>query len=101
MLQLLAQALAQFISIYTVLLIIRILLTWFPNIDWSNPLLSALGQITDPYLNLFRSIIPAIGGIDFSPILAFIVLQFISQALSKVAYIAYTSGGSFMSYSSF
>ncbi|MEM8807569.1 MAG: YggT family protein [Cyanobacteria bacterium P01_G01_bin.38] len=101
MLQLLAQALAQFISIYTVLLIIRILLTWFPNIDWSNPLLSALSQITDPYLNLFRSIIPAIGGIDFSPILAFIVLQFLSQALARVAYIAYNSGGSFMTYSSF
>ena len=31
--------------------------------------------ICDPYLNLFRGIIPPVGGIDFSPILAFVVLN--------------------------
>jgi YggT family protein len=83
--QLVAQTFAQFLSIYTVLLIIRILLSWFPNLDWSNPLLSGLCQITDPYLNLFRSIIPPIGGMDFSPILAFFVLQFVSRAVGALA----------------
>ncbi|MEO0866925.1 MAG: YggT family protein, partial [Cyanobacteria bacterium J06642_11] len=62
-------ALAQFISIYLALLLIRVLLTWLPNLDWGNPVLSALSQITDPYLNLFRSVIPPLGGIDFSAIL--------------------------------
>ena len=37
--------------------------------------------ICDPYLNLFRGIIPAIGGIDLSPILAFVVLD-VSDALA-------------------
>ena len=77
------EALASFISIYLVLLIIRVLLSWFPNIDWSNPAFSALSQITDPYLNLFRSIIPPLGGIDFSAILAFILLQVVQSALNS------------------
>ena len=77
------QALASFISIYLVLLIVRVLLSWFPNVDWSNPAFSALSQITDPYLNLFRSVIPPLGGIDFSAILAFIVLQVVQSALNS------------------
>jgi len=63
---LLTNTLATFISIYTYVLIIRILLTWFPNISWYNQPFSTLSQLTDPYLNLFRSIIP-LGGIDISP----------------------------------
>ena len=45
--------LGQTLSIYSFILIIRILLTWFPGIDWSNGVLTALTSITDPYLNIF------------------------------------------------
>jgi YggT family protein len=76
---LLFTTLATFIQIYTVLLIIRVLLTWFPNIDFYSQPFAALAQITDPYLNLFRSIIPPLGGIDFSPIIGFLLLQFIGE----------------------
>jgi len=58
--------LGQTLSIYSFILIIRILLTWFPGIDWSNGILSALTSITDPYLNIFRGIIPPIGGFDIT-----------------------------------
>ncbi|MBW4515334.1 MAG: YggT family protein [Timaviella obliquedivisa GSE-PSE-MK23-08B] len=75
---LIASSLAQFLQIYIVLLIIRILLTWFPTVDWSTPPFSWLSQITDPYLNLFRSIIPPLGGMDFSPMLAILLLQVVS-----------------------
>jgi YggT family protein len=74
-----------FIGIYTLLLVIRVLLTWFPNINWFDPPFSILSQLTDPYLNLFRSIIPPLGGMDFSPMLAIILLQVVSQVLSSVA----------------
>ena len=67
------------LQIYTVLLIIRVLLTWFPTIDWYNQPFSALSQITDPYLNLFRQFIPPLGGIDISPILAIFLLQFVGS----------------------
>jgi YggT family protein len=78
---LLATTLSSFLTIYLYLMIFRVLLTWFPNIDWSSAPFSILSQLTDPYLNLFRSIIPPLGGMDFSPIIAFFVLQFGSQFL--------------------
>ncbi|MBP5974544.1 MAG: YggT family protein [Brasilonema angustatum HA4187-MV1] len=79
---LLVTTLSTFIQIYSTLLIIRVLLTWFPSINWYNQPFAALSQITDPYLNLFRSIIPPLGGIDFSPILAFLLLNVLSGLLS-------------------
>jgi YggT family protein len=78
---LLATTLATFLQIYLILMIFRVLLSWFPNINWYDPPFSILSQLTDPYLNLFRSIIPPLGGIDFSPLIAFFVLQFGSQIL--------------------
>lgn len=78
---LLATTLSTFLQIYLVLMIFRVLLSWFPNINWYDPPFSILSQLTDPYLNLFRSIIPPLGGIDFSPLIAFFVLQFGSEFL--------------------
>ena len=74
-----------FLNAYFVLLLIRILLSWFPNINWLSPPFSILSQLTDPYLNLFRSIIPPLGGIDFSPMLAFLLLNLVISMLPKVA----------------
>ena len=88
---LLATTLATFVQIYVALMIIRVLLTWFPNINWYDPPFSILSQLTDPYLNLFRSIIPPLGGIDFSPMIAFFVLQFGSQFLIGLLYSLQTS----------
>jgi YggT family protein len=82
---LLITTLSTFIQIYSTLLIIRVLLTWFPSINWYNQPFAALSQITDPYLNLFRSIIPPLGGIDFSPILAFLLLNLLSSLLSSLS----------------
>ncbi len=79
---LLAQTLSTFVSIYLVLMFIRILLSWFPNINWYDQPFSVLSQLTDPYLNIFRSIIPPLGGIDFSPIIAIFALQFAAQILT-------------------
>ncbi len=80
---LLSVALGRFIQIYLFLIIVRVLLTWFPNIDWLSPPFSILSQLTDPYLNLFRSIIPPLGGLDLSPILAILLLQLVGSALGS------------------
>ncbi len=79
------QVLAQTLQIYSLVLIIRVLLSWFPNLDWSNPILTSIGSITDPYLNAFRGIIPPIGGIDLSAILAFIALNLMENLLSAAS----------------
>jgi YggT family protein len=82
---LVAQSLSTFLTFYFALLIIRILLSWFPNVNWGSSPFSILSQLTDPYLNLFRAIIPPLGGIDFSPMLAIFLLQFVSQAFMSLA----------------
>ncbi|MBW4624227.1 MAG: YggT family protein [Brasilonema octagenarum HA4186-MV1] len=82
---LLIDTLSKFIQIYSLLLIIRVLLTWFPSINWYNQPFAALSQISDPYLNLFRSIIPPLGGIDVSPILAFLLLNVLGGLLSYLS----------------
>ncbi len=70
-------------EIYFYVLVIRVLLSWFPNVDQSNPLISTLSSITDPYLNAFRGIIPPLGGLDLSAILAFIALNVFQWALGN------------------
>ena len=75
------------LRIYSILLLVRVLLTWFPSIDWSNGILSALCSITDPYLNIFRGVIPPIGGFDISSILAFLLLNFLQGQLYYLSFI--------------
>ena len=95
----LVQAFSTFLGIYLVLLIVRILLSWFPNIDWSNPIFSTISQLTDPYLNIFRSIIPPIGGLDLSAILAILALQLVSGLVSaagnQIVALTYNTYGTF------
>jgi YggT family protein len=69
------------ITIYVVLIFIRILISWIPRIPY-NPVLRAIvtfvSDVTDPYLNLFRRFIPPVrlgpAALDLSPIVAVFVL---------------------------
>jgi YggT family protein len=70
------EILGNFISLYSLLLIIRVLLTWIPSIDFSTQPFRILSDVTDPYLNLFRGLIPPVGGFDLSTMVAILLLQF-------------------------
>lgn len=83
--ELIVQTLLNFLNIYLIILTVRILLSWFQTADWAAQIISFLSPITDPYLNIFRSIIPPLGGLDLSPILAFIVLQLLQGLLAPLA----------------
>jgi YggT family protein len=89
----LVNILSSFLQIYSVLLIVRILLSWFQTADWAYQVMSFLSPITDPYLNVFRAFIPPLGGMDFSPILAIIVLNAIQGLLAQlVVSMSYSAG---------
>lgn len=64
---------------YTILLFIRIILSWFPQ--WQGyHLVRFVAFYTDPYLNIFRRILPPLGGVlDLSPILAFFALRILEM----------------------
>uniref|UniRef100_A0A1J3E9R2 Uncharacterized protein ycf19 n=1 Tax=Noccaea caerulescens TaxID=107243 RepID=A0A1J3E9R2_NOCCA len=70
-----AVGIKKWLDIYSGVLMVRVLLSWFPNIPWERQPLSAIRDLCDPYLNLFRNIIPPIfDTLDVSPLLAFAVL---------------------------
>jgi YggT family protein len=75
----------QFFSILLTVLswaiLIRVLLSWIPNLDRGNPLVQLLAQITDPVLEPARRIIPPIGGMDISPIVVLLLLRLLQQLL--------------------
>lgn len=70
-------------EVYTWLLIIRILLTWFP-VDPYNPLVQFIARVTDPFLNLFRGLLPLLGAVDISPILAFFALRLLRTLVMSI-----------------
>ncbi len=77
------QALSNFFQLLQLVIIVRILLTWFPNINWFNQPFKFLRDVTDPMLEPFRKMIPPIGGLDLSPIVLFMVLNMIEGIVLK------------------
>ena len=76
-----ADYVAALFLVYIILILIRVLISWIPRMPY-NPALRAVldfvSETTDPYLNLFRRILPPIGGggfgLDLSPMIGIIVL---------------------------
>lgn len=74
--------------VYLILIFARILLSWIPRMPY-NPALSAvvnfIHEVTDPYLNLFRRVLPPVGGggfaFDLSPMIATFVLIIVWQVV--------------------
>ncbi len=74
-----------FLSLYSLLCLLRIIITWIPNYSYSKPA-NILAQICDPYMNLFRGIKwLRFGSFDFSPALALCILGAGSQLFSSLA----------------
>jgi YggT family protein len=76
--------------VYLVLIFIRIILSWIPRMPynrWLNAGLKFVSDVTDPYLNLFRRILPPVrmgpGALDLSPIVATFVLIIVSSLIAN------------------
>lgn len=85
MISYLFQFLNLLLTVLTVAILIRALLTWVPNMDPGNPLVRLLNQITDPLLQPARRLIPPMGGMDLSPIVVIVVLQLLQRLLMRLA----------------
>ena len=74
--------------VYAVLIFIRILLSWFrlPYSRWLNVVIEFITEVTDPYLNLWRRVLPLVrlgpGAIDLSPMVGTIVLLLVAGIVS-------------------
>lgn len=67
------------------ILVIRIILSWV-NPDPYNEIVQVIYRISDPILLPFRRLPLQVGGIDFSPIVAFLVLAFLRNFIVNVLY---------------
>lgn len=67
-------------QVYTLMLFARILGSWVPQLSQYR-FMHFIAYYTDPYLNLFRRIIPPLGMFDLSPIVAFLCLNFAQNIL--------------------
>lgn len=71
-----AQLVNNLFLVYTLMLLVRVLASWVP--EWQNSsFIRFIAWYTEPYLSLFRRLIPPIGMLDISPIIAFLVLGFL------------------------
>jgi YggT family protein len=67
--------------IYTLFLLVRVVGSWFPSFS-GHQIMRFVAFYTDPYLNMFRRVIPPIGGVlDLSPLLGFFALQIAENLL--------------------
>ncbi|WP_433749551.1 YggT family protein [Falsibacillus pallidus] len=76
-------ALAKLVQLYSWALVIYILMSWFPNARETS-VGRVLTRICEPYLEPFRRIVPPIGMIDISPIVAFIVLNLAMNGIQQL-----------------
>ena len=70
--------------VYTIIIFLYIALNWLfaagvhpPYSRWSNAVLTFLRDTSEPYLRIFRRLIPSVGMFDFSPMIAIILLYFL------------------------
>jgi YggT family protein len=63
-------------------IIVRILFTWFSMGNSGGPIVRLLDDITEPVLAPFRRVIPPLGMLDISPIIAILLIQFVTGLLA-------------------
>jgi YggT family protein len=79
--------------LYLILIFVRILMSWIPRMPYNRYLaafLKFVSDVTDPYLNLFRRILPPVrmggAGLDLSPIVATFVLIIVGGIVVKLVH---------------
>ena len=75
--------------IYYFLIIAYFLMSWLPNVRDSSVGVF-LGKIVEPYLSPFRKIIPPIGFIDISSLIALIAFRWVYYGIDSIFYYIFT-----------
>jgi YggT family protein len=75
-----------FIRVYILVILVYIILSWIrlPYSPWLNRIQRFLYDVCDPYLRIFRRIVPAFGPLDLSPMLAVISLLVLQSLLNAI-----------------
>jgi len=80
----LQESLLIFFQFYSFLITARLTLVWFPNFNPFTQPYYSVTLLTDPYIRIFRGLIPRILNIDISPIFAVLWVQSIVEILTEL-----------------
>jgi YggT family protein len=69
------------LNIYQLILLARVLITWFPDINRDNPIVQFLFDVTEPVLRPVRNMLPQTGMMDFSPLVVFLGISVLMYLL--------------------
>ena len=78
------QGVSWLVGIYGWILILYIFSSFFPQLRHSR-VGDILARLSEPYLRLFRGMVPLLGGLDFSPVLALIGLRLVQGILNQLS----------------
>jgi YggT family protein len=67
------------------LIIVRALMSWFVSPMSDNPIVNLVRRITDPILRPLSDMVPLMGGVDLSPIVAFFAIVLMQQVVLGLA----------------
>ncbi len=70
-------------TVLSIAIFARAILSWFPNIDPRNPAVEFLVQVTEPILAPLRRVMPRMGMMDLTPMVAIILLQVIGSIVAR------------------
>jgi len=74
-------AVYQLFNLIMLLLLLKVFLSWLPNIKWYNEPFASLAKFSELFFGPFRRIIPPMGMIDISPIIVFLVIGIVQRLL--------------------
>ncbi|MCB9556354.1 MAG: YggT family protein [Deltaproteobacteria bacterium] len=71
---------ARAVDVYSLLMLVWVIASWLPKLRaiW---LVRQIGRVCEPPLRWVRRVVPATGGIDFSPMVMLVVLQLVARAI--------------------
>ena len=72
------------IQFYEILIIVYVLMSWLRPSGVLLDVYRTLGTIVEPWIGIFRKIVPSIGMLDISPIVALIALQLLRSLLFRL-----------------
>lgn len=82
---LIIQFLVFLLQLYWIVLLLRVIITWLPNLDPRNALVRFLYDITEPVLSPIRRMLPPQGGFDLSPMIAFMGIFVLTNILQRLS----------------
>jgi len=80
----LAELVSDAFFLYSLVLLARVVASWIPGLGPRQPVMQLLLTLTEPVLAPLRRLLPPVGGLDVSPLVAFLLLELVRRLVVQV-----------------